>query len=395
MQLKGLLANRLYVMIAVILLMWAVFGALTEGLFLTPRNLFNLSLQVAVVGIMACGMVLMIVARQIDLSVGSQLGLISVVGALIQTELLGVDGQHTWWIAILSMLLLGTLLGAFQGWLVGYCGIPSFIVTLGGLMFFRNLAFYVNGGSTISPLNDTFRLFGGGAGGTIGPELSWVLALAASLVIVVRYALDRRQRNLHGISSHSSQRQSVQLVVWILAIFAFVWLMNAYEIPSTDEPAGIAIPFLILVAGATIMTVIARNHVFGAHVYSYGGNPEAAELSGINTKFLIVKVFAIMGFLCGLAAIVVSARLNSAGSIIGTSMELNVIAAAIVGGTSLAGGVGTVVGAVLGALIMQSLENGMILLGISTPIQKMLLAVVLVFAVWIDKVYRAGAQSDD
>jgi D-xylose transport system permease protein len=135
--------------------------------------------------------------------------------------------------------------------------------------------------------------------------------------------------------------------------------------------------------------------VFGEHVYSYGGNPEAAALSGINTKMLVVKVFAIMGFLSGLAAVVVSARLNSAASITGTNMELNVIAAAIIGGTSLAGGIGTIVGAVLGALIMQTLENGMILLGVSTPFQKMFLALVLVAAVWVDPEYRKKVTSNE
>jgi D-xylose transport system permease protein len=394
-MIKSMLSNRLYFMVFVIMLLWAVFGILTNGLFLTPRNLFNLSLQVSVVGIMASGMVLLIVARQIDLSVGSQLGLISVLGAMIQTQLLDIDGTHTWWIAIAMMLVLGTTIGAMQGFLVGYGGIPSFIVTLGGLMFFRNLAFYVNGGSTISPLNETFRLFGGGISGTIGPTMSWILAILSTAVILFVFLKTRRQRELHGISAQYESGSISLLIMWILVIFGFVWVMNSYTLPRTGEPAGIAIPFLILVGGATIMTLIARNHVFGEHVYSYGGNPEAAALSGINTKMLVVKVFAIMGFLSGLAAVVVSARLNSAASITGTNMELNVIAAAIIGGTSLAGGIGTIVGAVLGALIMQTLENGMILLGVSTPFQKMFLALVLVAAVWVDPEYRKKVTSNE
>jgi D-xylose transport system permease protein len=151
---------------------------------------------------------------------------------------------------------------------------------------------------------------------------------------------------------------------------------------------GIPIPVLILIGVAIAVSVLADKHRFGRHVFAMGGSPESAELAGIDTRRQTVLVFMLMGLLCGLASIVITARLNAGASVTGTMTELNVIAAAVIGGTSLAGGVGTIYGGILGALIMQSLENGMILMGVSTPLQKMALAVVLILAVWIDMAYR-------
>jgi D-xylose transport system permease protein len=171
-------------------------------------------------------------------------------------------------------------------------------------------------------------------------------------------------------------------------VLGFVMVMNSYRQPKTDVPMGIAIPVLILIGVSLIMSVLAKKHRFGRHVFAMGGSPESAVLAGIDTRWLTVKVFVVMGLLCGLASIVITARLNAGASVTGTMTELNVIAAAVIGGTSLAGGVGTIYGGILGALIMQSLESGMILMGVPTPMQKMVLALVLIFAVWIDMAYR-------
>lgn len=164
--------------------------------------------------------------------------------------------------------------------------------------------------------------------------------------------------------------------------------MNSYDEPRTKIPMGIPIPVLILTVVVVTMSALARKHRFGRHIFAIGGNPESAELAGIDTRRMTLMVFALMGLLCGLASIVITARLDAGASVTGTMEELNVIAAAVIGGTSLAGGIGTVYGGLLGALIMQSLESGMILMGVSTPMQKMVLALVLVGAVWIDMVYR-------
>ena len=201
-------------MIAILITIWLAFDALTGGIFLTARNLFNLSLQVAVVGIMACGMVLVIVARQIDLSVGSQIGFIGVFGALLQTAVLRIDASYTWWVTCLAMLAAGALIGLMQGALTAYAGIPSFVVTLGGLLFFRNAAYQINEGRTISPLNETFQLFGGGLKGTIGATWSWIfvaVAIAAIILVVVRA---RQRRRGHRVAQRAAWMDIVFVAVW-------------------------------------------------------------------------------------------------------------------------------------------------------------------------------------
>jgi D-xylose transport system permease protein len=379
---------RLLAMLLVLVVIWVGFNFLTGGLFLTARNLFNLSLQVSVVGIMTCGMVLVIVSRHIDLSVGSQLGFIGVFGAVLQTWILPVNEPNTWWITCLAMLATGGLIGAMQGALVAYAGIPSFVVTLGGLLFFRNAAYQINEGRTIAPLDETFQLLGGGINGTIGAFWSWVVGAAAIAVIALVVFRGRMRRRAHGATLRPAWMDLAVVAVWAVVIAGFVAVMNAYEQPKTGIAMGIPIPVLILIGVAILMSIVARKHRFGRHVFAMGGSPENAELAGIDTRRLTLLVFMVMGLLCGLAAIVISARLNAGASVTGTMTELNVIAAAVIGGTSLAGGVGTIYGGMIGALIMQSLESGMILMGVPTPLQKMVLAVVLIAAVWIDMTYR-------
>jgi len=376
--------TRLVGMLAILALVWAVLQMLTGGTFLSARNLYNLALQVTVVAILTTGMVLLIVARQIDLSVGSLLGFLSVAGALIQTELLAVDGAQTWWLTLLAMLAAGALIGASQGALVAYGNIPSFVVTLAGLLFFRNAAYFINMGETIAPLNATFQRLGGGLGGAIGERWSWLLCAAALAFVLWRTVSQRRQQERFRLAARPLWQDASLAALPAAGIVGFTLVMNSYAHPVTGLPMGIPVPVLLLIAVVAAMSVLARQRVFGRHVFAYGGNPEAARLAGVDARRLIVKLFALMGLLCGLAAAVISARLNAGASATGTMTELSVIAAAVIGGTSLAGGVGSVAGAVLGALFMQSLESGMILLGMPSPLQKMMLALVLVLAVWAD-----------
>ena len=384
---------RLLGMLLVMALIWLALHTLTGGNFLTPRNLFNLSLQVAVVGIMTCGMVLVIVSRQIDLSVGSQIGFIGVFGALLQNSILPIDGSLTCWIAALSMLATGALIGLGQGLLIAYAGIPSFVVTLGGLLFFRNAAFYINSGVTVAPLNKTFQLLGGGLDGTIGAFWSWIVCALAVLSVSTMVRRSRQRRSRYGMNSRSIGMDVLLIAIWSALIIGFTAIMNAYQQPKTNISMGIPIPVLILIGVTIIMSAIARKHRLGRHVFAMGGSSESAELAGIDTRKLTVLVFVLMGLLCGLASIVITARLNAGASVTGTMTELNVIAAAVIGGTSLAGGIGTVYGAIVGALIMQSLESGMILMGVATPLQRMVLALVLILAVWIDMAYRRARSS--
>lgn len=379
---------RLLAMLMVLAAIWFLLNLMTGGAFLSARNLFNLSLQVAVVGVMATGMVLVIVSRNIDLSIGSILGFVGVFGALVQTDYLGLGHGYTWWVASLLMLIVGTLIGAGQGAIIAFGGVPSFVVTLGGLLFFRNAAFQINLGATVAPLDQSFQLLGGGLYGTIGALWSWVIGAAAIAMIAVSMITIRRKRQRFGFPVRTPLMEAGAIGLWSLLVILFVSVMNSYLQPKTGVPMGIAIPVLILIGVTLIMTIIARKTAFGRYVYAIGGNPESAELAGISVKRTIVEVFALMGFLSGVASIIITARLNAGASVTGILTELNVIAAAVIGGTSLAGGIGTIYGAVLGAVFMQSLENGMVLLGIPTPAQKMVIAVVLVAAVWVDRIYQ-------
>jgi D-xylose transport system permease protein len=384
---------RLLAMIAVLAVIWLFFHFGTGGNFLIPRNLFNVAVQVSIVGILTCGMVLVIVARHIDISIGSQLGFIGVCGGVLQNSFLPLEGAHTWWMACLAMLALGLLIGLIQGLLIAYAGLPSFVVTLAGLMFLRNAAWYPNSGVTVQPLNSTFLLIGGGLEGTIGAFWSWLLCIVAIACIALFVWRARQQRIRHGTSSRTLAEDALMVLIWSAAIVGFIWIMNSYTQPKTDIAMGIPIPVLILIAVTVVMTAIARQHRFGRHVYAMGGSRENAELSGIDTRRLTLLVFVLMGFLAGLASIVLTARLTAAANGAGLMLELYVIAAAVIGGTSLAGGVGTVYGGILGALIVQSLESGMIQMNVPTPLQKMIIALVLIAAVWIDVAYRRARRA--
>lgn len=385
-------------------------GGLLEGRFLTPRNVFNLTIQTVSVAIMATGMVFVIVTRNIDLSVGSLLATCSAVMAMVQTQwlpgALGLPLGH-WALApaaILAGLATGAAIGAFQGWLVGYLAIPAFIVTLGGLLVWRNVAWYITNGQTIGPLDEAFLRLGG-IGGTLGTAGSWILAALAAAAAIWAIWSGRRSRAAHGFPVKPAWAEAALSALVAVAVLGFTAILNAYEIPERvlqrafeargevmpdGLVAGYGLPYsvLLLIAVAVAMTVVARRTRFGRYVFATGGNPDAAELSGIDTKWLTVKIFALMGALCALAAVVASARLANHTNDIGTLDELRVIAAAVIGGTALAGGIGTIYGAILGALIMQSLQSGMAMVGVEAPFQNIVVGAVLVLAVLIDILYR-------
>lgn len=406
---KGLeLDTRMLGMIGALLFLWLSFNLVTDGRFLTPRNLFNLSVQTASVAVMATGMVFVIVTRHIDLSVGSLLGLIGMLMGALQVhflpQYLGFEHPAIWIITVLFGIGVGVVIGAAQGWVIGYLAVPSFIVTLGGYLMYRGAAWWVTTGQTVAPLDATYRLLGGGAEGTLGANLSWLAGALASLVAVVLMVQSRRQKKSHGFSLKPIWAEYTLGAIAIGLIMGFVTIMNSYplskgavkrifaargeEIPQFAVVHGVAIPVLIVVIVAIVMTIIAKRTRFGRYIFATGGNPEAAELSGIDTKLLTVKVFALMGGLTAIAAVIASARLGSVGNDLGTLDELRVIAAAVIGGTALAGGFGTIYGALLGALIMQSLQSGMAMVGVDAPLQSIVVGFVLVFAVYLDIAYR-------
>jgi D-xylose transport system permease protein len=395
---------RLAGLLFALAVIWILFQIITPShTFLTPRNLWNLSVQTSVVAIMATGMVLIIVTRNIDLSVGAVMAVVGMVMAVVQhdwlPDLLRIDHPATWIISIAVGLVLGAGIGAFQGAIVAYVGVPSFIVTLGGFLVWRGVAWWIASGQTIAPMDTLFRRLGGGAEGTIGGTLSWVVGVLACVGIVAAQVMRRRQRVRYGFGLRPMWAEVALGAIACGAVLLAVWYLNRYyvpealvaqrgEPPGSNIPLGLAIPVLIAIGTAIVMTFIATRRRFGRYVYGIGGNPEAAELAGIKTKRTVVKTFALMGFLVGLAAAVQIARLNAAVSSLGTGMELNVIAAAVIGGTSFSGGIGTVAGAVLGALVMQSLVSGMVLMGIEAPLQDIVVGIVLVVAVALDTIVR-------
>ncbi len=413
------LDTRLLGMVGALLLIWIgfhLYGYIKSGFgaFLTPRNLWNLSVQTASIGIMATGMVLVIVTRHIDLSVGSILGFCAIVMGVMQVQvlpqILGLGHPLIWIIAILCGLALGSAIGAFHGWLIAYRGIPAFIVTLGGLLVWRGAAFLVARGETISPVDSTFALLGGGPYGAVGAVGSWIVGLLACAGIVLLILHGRSQRRKFKFPLRPVWAEAFLGLVGCGIVLGAVLLVNAYPWPkgivnqyaernSIEVPEGglfishgFAIPVLILIAVGIVMTFLMTRTRFGRYVFAIGGNPEAAELAGINTRWMTVKIFALMGFLAGLSSVVASARLNSATNALGTLDELYVIASAVIGGTSLGGGIGTIYGAIIGALVMQSLQTGMVLIGFDAAIQQVVVGSVLVFAVYLDKLYRSKSK---
>ncbi len=402
--------TRLIGMLVALAVIWVGFHFLSGGTFLTPRNLWNLSVQTATVAIMATGMVLIIVTRNIDLSVGSMLGTVGMAMAMLQVEILpgiiGFDNPFTWIITLLAGIVLGGFIGAFQGTIIAYARVPSFIVTLGGLLVWRGVAWAIASGRTIAPMDTNFQLLGGGSRGTIGGPASWVLGVLACVAIVAGVVLGRRRRIKFGFSLRPQWADVLIAVAGSVAVLASVAVLNRYYLPENlarayaeengiawpdgglEIPLGIANPVIIAIVLAIVMTFVATRRRFGRYVFAIGGNPEAAELGGIKTRWTIVKTFMLMGVLVAIAAAVQTARLNAAVSGLGQLAELYVIAAAVIGGTSLAGGVGTIAGAVLGALVMQSLQSGMVLMGVDAPLQDIVVGIVLVLAVAVDTIYR-------
>ncbi|MBD8064399.1 sugar ABC transporter permease [Devosia sp. PTR5] len=404
--------TRLLGMIGALAIIWVGFNIFSGGLFLTPRNLWNLSVQTASVAVMVTGMVLVIVTRNIDLSVGSILGLVGMVMGVMQTSFfpvqlgLGLGHPLIWVLSLAVGLAVGTGIGALQGVIIAYLRVPAFIVTLGGYLVWRGAAWWVTAGRTVAPMDSTFQLMGGGPGGSVGAFWSWVVGILACVAIVVGLLLGRRQRQRFKFPQRPVWAEVVLGVLGCGATIGAVLIANAYPWPTRiaanfaeanglDVPEGglfishgIAIPVLMAIGVGVVMTFLATRTRFGRYVYAMGGNPEAAELAGINTRWVTVKIFMLMGALCAIAAAISTARLNAATNALGTLDELYVIAAAVIGGTSLAGGVGTIAGALLGAVVMQSLQSGMVLMGLDSPLQSIVVGIVLVFAVWLDTLYR-------
>lgn len=380
---------RAYTMLGALILIWLFFHWRTNGNFLTPENLSYLMQQTSVTGIIAVGMLMVIVAGQIDLSVGSLLGFAGAVSAIALAKVsdgycfsiivadICIPTASALPSAILSAVLIGILIGLVHGVLTAYGKIPAFIVTLGGLLAWRGAVKGVTGSETVGIADPVYRSIGSEY---LHPTAGWVLALAAIGFIIFAALRRARAQKEYDLGEGSAQSELLKAIVPVGAIIVFIFVMNSY--------AGIPNPVLIFLAVVAVGYFITNHTTFGRYLYAIGGNPEAARLSGINNQMSILKVFALLGALVGLASVVNTARLGSATVDAGTLKELDAIAACVIGGTSLVGGRGTIFGACLGALIMASLDSGMTSLRIENYLQDISKGVILVAAVGLDMVGR-------
>ncbi|WP_133648692.1 sugar ABC transporter permease [Paraburkholderia flava] len=355
---------------------WLFFSLLTHGAFITPRNLSNLLRQMSITGMLACGMVFVIIAGEIDLSVGSLLGLLGGVAAIL-------DVNRHWPIAatVPAVLVLGVLVGMFNGWWSTYRRVPSFIVGLGGMLAFRGVLLGLTGGSTIAPVSDSFVFLGQGYLPRVAGD---TLAVALFVLLAVLTVMQRRSRQRYQLPVVPLWQDIAKIVGAGAILFAFVSMLDHY--------GGIPVPVLLLLALLGVFTYIATQTVFGRRIYAVGSNLEATRLSGVNTNRVKLAIFALMGLMCAFAGIVNTARLAAGSPSAGTMGELDAIAACFIGGTSMRGGSGTVHGALIGALVMASLDNGMSMLDVDAYWQMIVKGGILVLAVWIDVVSRSNAR---
>lgn len=369
-------------LIAVVVL----FSFLTNGILLRPQNISNLIVQNGYILILAIGMVMVIVAGHIDLSVGSVAAFIGAIsGVLIR------DAGFPWWAAILAALAVGALVGAWQGFWIAYVGIPAFIVTLAGMLIFRGLALVVLGNSNIGSFPTEYRALGNGFLTDVFGEfpidpLTMGIAAIAIIGFVVQQVRTRAGRQSYGQDVEPLGWFIGKIVILTVGVAAFAYALATFK--------GIPITLIVLALLVLVYGIVTNRSVFGRHIYAIGGNRHAAELSGVKTRQVDFFIFVNMGFLAALAGLVFTARLNLAGPKAGDGFELEAISAAFIGGAAVQGGIGTIGGAIIGGLIIGVLNNGMSILGIGIEWQQAVKGLVLLFAVAFDvfNKRRAGGR---
>ena len=370
---------RAYTMVFALIAIWIYFHTSTGNIFLEPRNFSNLMRQTSVTGVLAVGMLMVIITGQIDLSVGSVVGLAGGIAAIAQ-------GWMGWGLvpSLSAGIAVGIAIGLMQGTLTAYLNIPAFIVTLGGLLAWRGVILGISRGETIPLRLQAFKSIGQDY---VGPMVGWIIAAIAVAAIVWITIARNRARRRHGLGTPMLGVTIARLIVPIVVIVGFIYMMNSYEL-APGVKAGMPNPVIIFLAIALAGAFLTQNTTFGRYLYAIGGNPDAARLSGINIRRHLLAVFAIMGALAGVASIIYTARVGSASPDAGQLLELDAIAACVIGGTSLMGGRGTVFGAILGALIMASLDNGMSLKNVEPYMQNIIKGAILVAAVGLDMAGR-------
>ncbi len=370
-----------YTLIIAVIVIWAIFAITTTGKYLDPQNISNLFRQMSVTSFLSIGMVLVIVTGNIDLSVGKLAGFVSVVVAYLQF--------NTWYhlfpnqlflsavLSVICGLLVGVLAGLLQGYIIAFQGLPAFIVTLGGMWLFNGLLLLVTQGKTIAADQPVFSDI---AQGYIPGMWGWVIFALIVVFLVWNVWSGRRGKQKYGFQLRPLYLDMLGAAIPAVLIALYLLSVNAYK--------GIPVPVLILAVVAMAMVYIANNTRFGRYTYAIGGNREAARLSGINITSVLFRVFILMGFLCGVAGVVLASYVGYGTIAAGTGYELDAIAACILGGTSPLGGVGTVPGALIGALIIASLTNGMQMMNFAPAWQYVVKAIILVLAVLLDVYFK-------
>ncbi|MCD9872600.1 multiple monosaccharide ABC transporter permease [Streptomyces guryensis] len=375
--LGGLRRNmRQYGMLIALGLIVVLFQVWTGGDLLLPRNVSNLVLQNSYILILAIGMMLVIIAGHIDLSVGS---LTAFVGAF--AAVLTVQHGVAWPVALVLCLLVGALAGSVQGFLIAYLGIPSFIVTLAGMLLFRGLTEIFLQGQTLGPFPNGLQKLGNGFLPEVGPNtnyhnLTLLLGFVLLAFVVYQEVRDRKREQEFSLDVLPRNAFLLKLVAIAAAVLAVTMLLASYQ----------GAPIILIVLGVLVVGYgyVMRNAVFGRHIYAIGGNLPAAKLSGVKDKKVTFLVFLNMGVLAALAGLVVAARLNAASPKAGLNFELEAIASSFIGGASMSGGVGTVLGAIIGGLVLGVLNNGMNLLSVGTDWQQVIKGLALLAAVGFD-----------
>jgi putative multiple sugar transport system permease protein len=375
--LDGLRRNmRQYGMLLALGLIVALFAVWTDGDLLLPRNVSNLVLQNSYILILAIGMMLVIIAGHIDLSVGS---LTAFVGAF--AAVLTVQHDISWPVAVVLCLLAGAVAGAAQGFFIAYLGIPSFIVTLAGMLVFRGVTEILLEGQTLGPFPDGLQKMGNGFLPEVGPETNYhnitlLLGFVLIAFVVLQELRDRKRQQEFSLDVVPFNLFLLKLVAIAAALLTVTLLLASYK----------GAPIILLILGALVVGYgyVMRNSIFGRHIYAIGGNLPAAKLSGVKDRKVTFLVFLNMGVLAALAGLAIAARLNAASPKAGLNYELEAIASAFIGGASMSGGVGTVLGAIIGGLVLGVLNNGMNLLSVGTDWQQVIKGLALLAAVGFD-----------
>jgi D-xylose transport system permease protein len=367
-RLAALRSLRTYTMVFALLAIWGIFQYVTGGAFLQARNLSNLLRQMSVTGTLSVGMVLIIVAAQIDLSIGSVVCFLGAILAVMNTNM-GISPLPAFAITI----VVGGLIGLAQGYLVSYQRIPAFIVTLGGMMIFRGASMWVTKNETIPLQENWIHSLGINY---VGAHLGWILCIGALILTITYFVRDYKAQRKRKLVVTTLTSLIVTLVALTVLVVGGMSILGSYE--------GIPVPVVVTLVIMLIMNFVATQTTWGRHIYAIGGNADAAHLSGISVRSRILGVFILMGVLSAIGGVIMTARVGSASPDAGALLELDAIASCVIGGTSLMGGIGSIPGAILGALVMESLNNGMSLANIEPFWQYIVKGVVLVVAVWAD-----------